>query len=382
MESCESSQNAKHGTSFNPSWDQFGDSVVLHFFFLTAYTRALIFLADFGVMFYFFGTPDTALYSSLLLSVRWCTRGLFLVEKRRADYIPSFPWWTRRMASVPMILLFASALVVMLTGICVLKAFVTRLYKGPGHRIVAFSPTLLFMALVQKLLEIYKTHTTRFTNWENHAHQSSHASTRVFTLSTMNAYLGLALSAFVYFPFGGSVMHFVHYPMFFSGAHHAAAILERLNINLNETVNFVSGGGRREKAVEKVTTHNLFEADRANARRKLNPSRLQEQIFASTVTDQVKRKRERRKKKRFAFDHEPTGQGQDARTKEECEVLDTVRSEVSLPEYEVFEDYGEMVTQFGYVALWSTIWPLAPVMALLNNYIEARSDAFKTGVHT
>ncbi|KIJ59796.1 hypothetical protein HYDPIDRAFT_118162 [Hydnomerulius pinastri MD-312] len=411
--------------------DQFGDSVALYFFFLTAYTRALIFPAGLGVAFYFFGTPYSALYSSLLLvwsivfvewwrlqerilSVRWCTRGSFRVEKRRADYIPSFPWWkkeTRKMASVPVILLFASVLAVVLTGIFVLEAFVTQLYKGPGHRIVAFSPTLLFMALVPKLLEMYKTHAKRFTDWENHAHQSSHASslsTKVFTLSAMNAYLGLALSAFVYVPFGESVMHFVQYHLFSSGAHHAAAILERLNINFNETVKFGSGGGRGEKVVEKVTAHSLFEADRANARRKLNPSRLQEQMFAFTVTNQVVNNfmeiglpyvlravesfragkgfrngnGKGGKKKRVAFEDEPTGQGQDARTKEEREFLETVRSEVSLPEYEVFEDYGEMVTQFGYVALWSTIWPLAPVMALLNNYIEARSDAFKIAVHT
>ncbi|KIJ58790.1 hypothetical protein HYDPIDRAFT_33800 [Hydnomerulius pinastri MD-312] len=274
------------------------------------------------------------------------------------------------MASVPMILLFASALTVVLTGI-----------RARGVRdAAAFSLTLLFMALVPKLLEMYKTHAKRFTSWENHAHQSSHAnslSTKVFTLSAMNAYLGLAPSAFVYVPFGGSVMHFVHYPMFFSGAHHAAAILERSNINLNETVKFGSGDGRGEKVVKKVTAHSLFEANRTNARRKLNPSRPQEQMFAFTVTSQVERKRERRKKKRVAFEDEPTDQGQVVRTKEEGEFLETVRSEVSLPEYEVFEDYGEMVTQFGYVALWSTIWPLAPVMALFNNYIEARSDAFK-----
>ncbi|KIJ58577.1 hypothetical protein HYDPIDRAFT_34038 [Hydnomerulius pinastri MD-312] len=238
------------------------------------------------------------------------------------------------------------------------------------------------MALVSKLLEMYETLAKRFTNWENHAHQSSHASslsTRVFTLSAMNAYLGLVPSAFVYVPFGGSVMHFMHYPMFFSGVHHAAAILERLNINWNKMVNFGLGCGRGENVVENVTAHSLFEADGANARRKLNPLRLQEQIcgvFPGWERLQ-ERKRERRKKKRVAFEDEPTGQGQVVRTKEEGEFLETVRSEVSLPEYEVFEDYGEMVTQFGYVALWSTIWPLAPVMALFNNYIEAWSDAFK-----
>ncbi|KAF5376003.1 hypothetical protein D9757_008811 [Collybiopsis confluens] len=40
-----------------------------------------------------------------------------------------------------------------------------------------------------------------------------------------------------------------------------------------------------------------------------------------------------------------------------------------------------MVIQFGYVVLWSTIWPLAPLMALLNNILELRSDAFKITVH-
>ncbi|KIJ58799.1 hypothetical protein HYDPIDRAFT_33812 [Hydnomerulius pinastri MD-312] len=137
------------------------------------------------------------------------------------------------------------------------------------------------MALVLKLLEMYKTYAKRFTDRENHAHQSNHASslsTKVFALSVMNGHLGLALSA------------------------------------------FVKGG----------------------------------------------------KKKHVAFEDEPTGQGQDAPSKEERE----------LPEYEDFEDYGEMVTQIGYVALWSTLWPLAPVIVLLNNYIEARSDAFKIVVHT
>ncbi|KAF8835484.1 DUF590-domain-containing protein [Paxillus ammoniavirescens] len=415
--------------------DQFGDSVALYFFFLNAYTRALIFPSVLGVAFYFLGTPYSVLYSTLLfiwsvvfvewwrlqeriLSVRWCTQGSFRVEKRRADHDPSFPWYkktARKMASIPVILLFASVLAVLLTGIFVLEAFVTQLYKGPGHRIVAFSPTLLFAALVPQLLGVYKASAKRYTDWENHQHQSNHArslSLKVFTLSAINAYLGLALSAFVYVPFGESVMHLVQHHLFSSGAHtRAAALLEKLNLNLNETIKFGRGGGGGEKAVVgTVAAHSLFEADRANARQKLNPSRLQDQMFAFTVTNQVVNTFQEIglpyvqraiesfragkgfgngngkgivKKKRVAFDDEPAGQGHDdARTREEREFLETVRSEVALPEYEVFEDYGEMVTQFGYVALWSTIWPLAPAMSLLNNYIEARSDAFKIAVHT
>ena len=45
---------------------------------------------------------------------------------------------------------------------------------------------------------------------------------------------------------------------------------------------------------------------------------------------------------------------------EEREFMDRGKREVALPAYDLFADYSEMVTQFGYVSLWSTIWPLAP----------------------
>jgi anoctamin-10 len=271
----------------------------------------------------------------------------------------------------------------------------------------AFTPTILFTLLVPRLLAIYQKRANNFTDWENHSHQSSHSSSlsiKVFTLSAMNAYLGLALSAFVYVPFGESVMHFVQFHLF-NGGLHALALLDKFNVSFNATSNLGAGGGHGEKVG--VAGLDLWESDRRSARRKLNPSRLQEQMFAFTVTNQVVdtfmeiglpyilravesfrsgkgfrngNSKGHGKKKRVAFDDEPVGQ--DAHGREEREFLEHIRSEVALPEYDVFSDYGEMVTQFGYVALWSTIWPLAPVMALLNNYIEVRSDAFKIAVHT
>jgi hypothetical protein len=61
------------------------------------------------------------------------------------------------------------------------------------------------------------------------------------------------------------------------------------------------------------------------------------------------------KKKRVGFEDDKNGAA-----REEREFLERVRREVSLPQYNLFEDYNEMVSQFGYVALWSAIWPLAP----------------------
>ena len=134
---------------------QFGDSIALYFNFLSFYTKHLIFISAAGVLFYFFSPPYSTLYSSFLLlwsitfvewwrirqrqlSVGWGTKGSFRVEKRRAQYAP-LSWWRkdlRLLASLPVILFFASVLAVLLTGIFVLEAFVAHLYTGPGHQLI------------------------------------------------------------------------------------------------------------------------------------------------------------------------------------------------------------------------------------------------------
>lgn len=42
-----------------------------------------------------------------------------------------------------------------------------------------------------------------------------------------------------------------------------------------------------------------------------------------------------------------------------------------------YEDYLEMYIQFGYVVLFASISPFAAVVALINNIIEIRIDAYK-----
>ncbi|KAF8074650.1 calcium-activated chloride channel-domain-containing protein [Lyophyllum atratum] len=397
--------------------EQFGDSVALYFAFLASYTKALVFPAVLGFIFYFFGAPYSPIYSSLVfvwsvifvewwrvhertLSLRFGTRGSFRVEKRRAAYQPGFPWWKRELrilASLPVLLVFAGTLAALLTGIFVFEAFVTQLYTGPGHKYISFSPTILFVALVPRFLALYQSLARRLTEWENHAHYSTHAASltlKTFALSALVAYLGLGLSAFVYVPFGEGVMQFLQTWIFH----------ETTNGHLQGVNATVSDGASEKKAPG--PTGGFWDMDKSNASRKLNPGRLKDQMFAYTVTNQavntfvevglpyilrgVSSFRNRKKgasapsspggknsvKKRVVFEDEKEKGGM-----EEREFLDRVREEVALPEYELFGDYSEMVTQFGYVALWSTIWPLAPVMALLNNFLELRSDAFKMTVH-
>ncbi|KAJ7753904.1 calcium-activated chloride channel-domain-containing protein [Mycena maculata] len=369
--------------------EQFGDSVALYFLFLHCYTRALVFPAVLGVLFFFLGSPYSPTYSILIvfwsvvfvewwrgyeriLSLRFGNRGSFRVERRRAQYIEGFPWWKqelRMVASLPVIVFFAGALVLILTGIFVLEAFVTQLYTGPGHTYISFSPTVLFVALVPQLLAFYQRIAIRLTDWENHAHQSSHAASltlKTFALSALVAYLGLALSAFVYVPFGEVLMRAVQVRLFKGSASAGSVSL------LNST----------------------------ELGQKLDSARLTDQLIAYTVMDQVVDTFNEiglpyilRAFHSFRTRWRSTGTGHREKVKKRMSVfeekeeqkersfLKEVRKQVALPEYETLDDYSEMVTQFGYVVLWSAIWPLAPAMALVNNFFELRSDAFKITVH-
>ncbi|KAH9026397.1 DUF590-domain-containing protein [Lactarius pseudohatsudake] len=384
---------------------QFGEAVALYFAFLSSYTRALLFISVASLANFYFGRAYSILYSSLLFiwslvfveywrireriySAAWGCLGSVRVEHHRPRYADGHPWWKRELkvlVSVPVIALFASVLAVLLTAIFVFEAFVTTLYAGPGHRYISFAPTIIFAIAIPRFLAIYRARAQRLTQWENHKHQSAFdasLTTKTFALSSIVAYLGLALSAFVYVPFGETAIS------------HAQRFLSLTPETVFSAATLNDGAGK-----------GLFVSDQSAARAKLNPSRLQGQMFAYTVTNQavnfflevglpfltrafalVRSGKYRSslfgmgmgapKKKRVGFEDDKNGAARDER-----EFLERVRREVSLPEYDLFDDYNEMVTQFGYVALWSTIWPLAPVMALLNNVVEFRSDAFKLVTH-
>ena len=247
-----------------------------------------------------------------------------------------------------------------------------------------------------RVLAIYHSYAVRFTDWENHGHQSTHEASltiKTFTLSAIVAYGGIALSAFVYVPFGEEVMTFVQLYLFHKETPiHAKAktwattVLSSLSSASPTTETVMNAAGQAYNA---TNTTRLWETDHVSARSKLNPSRLQNQMFAITVTNQVvntfleiglpyvtravdsvrsgkgltlANNSTGGKKKRVMFEDQ-AGVAEVVKNvdnAEEREFLDKVRREVALPEYTLFADYSEMVTQFGYVALWSTIWPLAP----------------------
>jgi len=62
---------------------------------------------------------------------------------------------------------------------------------------------------------------------------------------------------------------------------------------------------------------------------------------------------------------------------EETAFLARVRQEAELDVYDVTSDLREMVLQFGYLSLFSVVWPLTAVSFLVNDWLELRTDAIK-----
>lgn len=71
--------------------------------------------------------------------------------------------------------------------------------------------------------------------------------------------------------------------------------------------------------------------------------------------------------------------GEDADKKSaEYEIL--LRKELEMVPYSLGDDYMEMLVQYGYVTMFVVVFPLGPLLALLNNILEQKVDFFKLTV--
>lgn len=66
------------------------------------------------------------------------------------------------------------------------------------------------------------------------------------------------------------------------------------------------------------------------------------------------------------------------REREDDPQEDKFRNQITLPVFPgLFGEYIELLVQFGYLSLFSCVYPLTAVLLLINNLTEIRSDAYK-----
>lgn len=193
------------------------------------------------------------------------------------------------------------------------------------------------------------------TEFENHRTADLHEMSltqKVFVLNMFTNYLPIFLTAFIYIPFGDDVV-------------------PKLESVLSTA--FASVG--------KKFVHQPFHLD---------ADRLRKEVIALTVTGQISSFFEENIVP--ILRHKLSGMYRDYRRSrakgdmllavvkddpKEATFLSRVRNEATLPKYNVQDDIAEIVLQFGYLALFSPVWPIIPMGFLINNWIELRSDFAK-----
>ena len=225
-----------------------------------------------------------------------------------------------------------------------------------------FLPTLLLTALVPTITMVLSEIAKRlndYENWETTDAYQSAMIQKIFILNFITSYLPVFLTAFVYVPFGSLIVPY----------------LDLFQLTARPFA---------ENEKQLATPKSGFT---------INPARLRKQVIYFAVTAQIvnfametivpylKRrgfhkyqelKTERAAKKGAASLNPATKD-----LPEEAQFLARVRSEAELDVYDVSTDLREMVVQFGYLTLFSVVWPVTAVSFLINNWVELRSDAVK-----
>ena len=202
---------------------------------------------------------------------------------------------------------------------------------------------------------------TQFENYETHGAYEKALTQKIFVMNFIMSYLGIFLTAFVYVPFGKVIVPY----------------LDVFNVAV------------RPFAQEEKQLH----LEQESASWSINPDRLRKQVIYFTVTAQLVnlgmelivpylKRRGLAKYKEMQSDRAAKNGGSAPATAdndppEDAAFLDRVRKEAELDVYDVTADLREMVVQFGYLSLFSVVWPLTSVSFLINDWIELRADAMK-----
>ncbi|ROW02213.1 hypothetical protein VSDG_02581 [Cytospora chrysosperma] len=379
-------------SDINDIRDKFGEKIAFYFAFMQAYFSFLVFPAAFGFGAWLILGQFSLVYAAVNclwsvvffeywkkkevdLAVQWGVRGVSRIQLPRTQFhferetqdpvtgeiikvYPPLKRLQRQLLQVPFALVCLLVLGSLIISCFSIEIFISEVYNGPFKQYLVFLPTVLLTVFMPALTTILTNLAEKLTVLENYETHDSHQAAfvqKMFVINFITSYLPIILTAFVYVPFGKVLVPYLD--VFHVTAQH-----------------FTKDG---KVAIQP------FE---------VNPDRLKKQIIYFTVTAQVvnfllegivpilKRKAFKAVKEVQSDMTHKNVQPQHKDHEEEAAFLQRVRNEAELDEYDVTVDYREMIVQFGYLSLFSVIWPLTGCSFLVNNWIEARSDVMKIAI--
>ena len=314
------------------------------------------------------------------LAVKWGSRGVSSIETKRHDFrhestttdpvtgetqfvFPDIKRLQRQLLQAPFAIIAVLLLGTLIATAFGIEIFISEVYNGPFKSVLVFLPTVLLTTGLPLLTGVLTNVATRLSDYENYETDSAYEKSmtrKIFVLNFITSYLPIFLTAFVYVPFGSLIVPY----------------LDIFSLTVQPFAD-----DDKQLQTPKSSQFNI------------NPDRLKKQVIYFTVTAQIvnlamevvvpylkrqgfiKFKAMQSQRAQRNGGTRPSASIEDPA--EEKDFLARVRSEAELEVYDVTTDLREMVLQFGYLALFSCVWPLVPVSFLINNWVELRADAVK-----
>ncbi|KAI8099070.1 calcium-activated chloride channel-domain-containing protein [Halteromyces radiatus] len=392
--------------------NHFGEKIAFYFAFVQFYFLWLTIPAGLGVLVYFTNSNAISISYSLSilvwgitftemwkrkqkeLAVMWDVLNCSKHEKRRAAFkgdttvadqvtgeeMPFVSTWKiilRRVLAIPGVALGAILLLFIVTFVFMLQLFLHEYYTGPFRSILHYAPTIGYVLLIPTMSGIYSTWVRLLTNWEMHKTETSwefNYTQKIFVANFLVGYLSLFFIAWIYIPFGD---HVLPYLIEFNISHeHQKVDFQRLR---DQLVYFVVTGQVVGFFTEMVVPY-LMAWLMPKAKKfmsKVVHRHSSENQSSSTIKD---------KNISSSLLASPSSSSSPSAvaplSHDDPEFIKKIYKEVGQEEYNIYTDYVEMIIQFGYVSMFSPVWPLTALCCLANNWIELRSDAVKICKYT
>jgi hypothetical protein len=354
--------------------NHFGTRVSYYFAFLQKYFMSLLLPSVLGLFAFFFDKRFSIIYGIFIvlwgiffiilwnrhaeqLAILWNVNNCSSTEKIRpefrpermqkdkvtGEYVPYYPnwkrWFKRVCLTYPFIILCAIFTVFILFCVICIEIWVSDLYQGPFKTLMGYIPTIIYSTFIPFLDVIYLDFARRFNNFENYSTKTEYDNRyaeKVFVFYCLNSVMSLIVFGWAYIPF-------------------SKQFIEILKLTpLGSLISDIPSPGPERLVsiyVYFILTSQVFN------------------LFQETIFPYITRK--------------ITGAAFDVRSKDKDEdknkdpIVRQIEKEMELPIYDVSDDYSEMVVQFGYVSLFSIVWPIGSLISFINNWIELRSDAIK-----
>ncbi|KAG4304819.1 hypothetical protein PORY_001872 [Pneumocystis oryctolagi] len=370
--------------------NHFGEKIAMYFFFIRFYLLWLAFPAVFGIFSHFFLPKYSIVYAVIVnlwciifvqklkdmevkWSIRWKVYGSSKAYRRRKQFVGDktgirmvvgkknalfllYRRIFRKFFSIVFQTVLSIGLIFVLVGIFFIELYFLEIYDGPFQKYLTkvFVPTILFAVFVP-ISSILYNKMSIYINYSGNDRKDTDCESvfihKVFMGNFIICYTILFMISCFYVPFG-------------------YRIIPKINIRNIQSI-FVNSESMKIKSF--VT----------------NPNKLRQQFIYYMITGQVisffkqwilpfalkfflSMLRRVYNTRILKFDYKNTN-----KFHEKADFLSKVLYEMELPEFSLLDNYLELVIQFGYISLFSIIWPLGSVCAFINNMIKIISDYVK-----